>query len=157
MPLIKSYLTDRKQKAIINGKESNLLNINAGVPQGSILGPLFFLIFINDIVKEIGCTVKLFADDTTIYTIIEDPTFGARILNENLFKVYKWSEKWLVSFNPRKTESILISRKQNQMNHPSLFFDNNAVKEVTSHKHLGLILSNDAKWNAHIALTVSRA
>ena len=70
---IKSYLLDRKQKVVINGKESILLNINAGVPQGSLLGPLFFLIFINDIVQEIGCSIKLFADDTSIYIIVEDP------------------------------------------------------------------------------------
>ena len=63
---IKSYLSERKQKVIINGKESVVIEINAGVPQGSILGPLFFLIFINDIVTDIGCTIKLFADDTSV-------------------------------------------------------------------------------------------
>ena len=69
------YLTARK-KVIINGKESTLININAGMPENSILGLLFFLIFINDIVLEVGCTIKLFADDTSIYVIINNRKIG---------------------------------------------------------------------------------
>ena len=147
---IKSYLSNRKQKVIINGKESTVLEINAGVPQGSILGPLFFLIFINDIVVDIGCTIKLFADDTSIYIVIENPNLGAVILNENLEKVNQWSKQWLVTFNPNKPESLLISRKQNQNIHPPLLFDNVPVKEVNSHKHLGLTFNNSCHWGEHI-------
>ena len=81
------YLTARKQKVIINGKESTVITINAGVPQGSILGPLFFLIFINDIVLEVGCTIKLFADDTSIYVVIDNPNIAVLTLNYNLEKI----------------------------------------------------------------------
>ena len=153
---IKSYLLDRKQKVINNGKESISLNINAGVPQGSILGPLFFLIFINDIVQEIGCSIKLFADDTSIYIIVEDPNTGAQILNDNLNKVHTWSENWLVSFNPQKTESILISRKHNHINHPILSFNHVPVKEVTSHKHLGIILNTMCQWGNQIDQLINK-
>ena len=83
---IENYLLSRKQKVLLNGKESIILSINAGVPQGSILGPLFFLIFINDIVTEVGCSIKLFADDTSIYVIIENAQMDAYNLNENLTK-----------------------------------------------------------------------
>ena len=96
------YLTARKQKVIINGKESSLIEINAGVPQGYILGPLFFLIFINDIVLEVGCTIKLFADDASIYVIIDNPNIGALTLNNNLNTIHQWSQNWLVTFNPQK-------------------------------------------------------
>ena len=154
---IKSYLSNRKQKVIINGKESTVLEINAGVPQGSILWPLFFLIFINDIVVDIGCTIKLFADDTSIYIVIENPNLGAVILNENLEKVNQWSKQWLVTFNPNKTECLLISRKQNQNIHPPLLFDNVPVKEVNSHKHIGITFNNSCHWGEHIDNIVANA
>ena len=148
----------RKQRVVINGKESAYIEINAGVPQGSILGPLFFLIFINDIVLDIGCAIKLFADDTSIYLIIDHPNNAALELNENLEKVNNWSKQWLVKFNPRKTESLLISRKQNNpVIHPSLYFDRIPVVEVTSHKHLGLVFNNRCHWGEHIDYVVSKA
>ena len=69
---IEDYLVGRKQKVLVNGKESTIIQINTGVPQGSIRSPLFFLIFINDIVTDIGCSINLFADDTTIYILIDE-------------------------------------------------------------------------------------
>ena len=89
---IKSYLCNRKQRVVINGKESSYIGINAGVPQGSIIGPLFFLIFINGIVIDIGCTIKLFADDTSTYIVIENVINAALEMNENLNKVNTWSK-----------------------------------------------------------------
>ena len=154
---IKSYLSERKQKVIINGKESVVIEINAGVPQGSILGPLFFLIFINDIVTDIGCTIKLFADDTSVYIIIENPNTAALNLNSDLNKVHAWSKKWLVNFNPQKTETLLISRKPDNNIHPPLYFDNTQVKEVTNHKHLGLLFNNTCHWGEHIEMITSKA
>ena len=154
---IKSYLSERKQKVIINGKESVVIEINAGVPQGSILGPLFFLIFINDIVTDIGCTIKLFADDTSVYIIIENPNTAALNLNSDLNKVHAWSKKWLVNFNPQKTETLLISRKTDNNIHPPLYFDNTQVKEVTNHKHLGLLFNNTCHWGEHIEMITSKA
>ena len=147
---IKSYLNSRKQRVVINGIESDWIYINAGVPQGSILGPLFFLIFINDIVLEVNCSIKLFADDTTIYVVINNVNAAGELLNHNLDKVHKWSEKWLVNFNPQKTESLLISRKNQPVNHPPLLMNDIPVKEVDKHKHLGLIFNNKLHWGDHI-------
>ena len=98
----KNYLTDRKQKVIINGVESYLSDITAGVPQGSILGPLLFVIFINDIVTDIGSIVKLFADDTSVYVIVDSPLLAAERLNSDMEKIYLWSKACLVDFNPQK-------------------------------------------------------
>lgn len=154
---IKSYLSGRVQKVVINGKESSEIRINAGVPQGSILGPLFFLLFINDIVLEIGCCIKLFADDTTIYIIIENPNTDAQLLNNDLSKVHQWSHNWLVKFNPQKTESMLITRKHNHIQHPPLFFDNHPVTEVTTHKHLGLLFNTTCHWGDHIDQIICKA
>ena len=127
------------------------------MPQGSILGPLFFLIFINDIVIDIGCTIKLFADDTSIYIVIEDTNVAAENLNTDLNRVHVWSKKWLVNFNPQKTETLLISRKQQNIIHPTLYFNNTPIKEVSHHKHLGLVFNNTCHWDEHIDLITSKA
>ena len=73
---------------------------------------LFFLISINDIVIDIQSTIKLFADDTSLYLIIDNPQTTADILNRDLDKIHTWSTNWLVSFSPQKTETMTISRKK---------------------------------------------
>ena len=79
-----SYLSNRRQRVVLNGIESNWADVLAGVSQGSILGPLFFFIYINDIVNNIRSSIRLFADDTSIYIIIDDPQTAAFILNSDL-------------------------------------------------------------------------
>ena len=120
------------------------------MPQGSILGPILFLIYINDIVAEIGSNIRLFADDTSLYIIVENPITSAVCLNLDLSKISIWANNWLVDFNPIKTESMMISRKLNKPVHPPLFMQEVQIAEVSSHKHLGLILSNDCTWHQHI-------
>lgn len=131
--------------------------MQAGVPQGSILGPLLFLIYINDLVVNIDCNIKLFADDTSIYITVENPFSSAALLNSDLEKINDWSKKWLVSFNPSKTECMTISNKIKKPFHPSLIFDDVHLKEVESHKHLGVIFSSNLSWNQHIDEMISKA
>ena len=98
----------------------------------------FFLIYVNDIVVKIDSTVRLFADDTTLYLIVDDPHGAARQLNSDLEKkIHVWAERWLVKFNPTKSEALLLSRKTNKPLHPPLLMNNEPIHEVTSHKHLG--------------------
>ena len=104
----------REQRVAINGSNSNWLPVRAGVPQGSILGSLLFKIFINDIVNEINAEIKLFADDTSLYLIVDNPNDTAFLLNQDLNQLQRWSEKWLVKFNPNKTETMVISSKRNK-------------------------------------------
>ena len=75
------------------------------------MGPLLFLININDIVNNLSSNARLFADDTSLYVLVNNPNEAAVKLNEDLLKIYSWSKQWLVTFNPLKTESLLISRK----------------------------------------------
>ena len=96
----KSYLENRTQRVALEGCYSGYTNINAGVPQGSILGPLLFLIYINDIVREIGSNIRLFADDTSLHFIVEKPEIAANLMNADLNKIHEWSKQWLVNFNP---------------------------------------------------------
>ena len=114
-----SYLSERRQRVILPGTQSDWNYIHAGVPQGSILGPLLFLLYINDIVKDIQSNIRLFADDTSLFIVVENPDTAAQTLNSDLEKTTKWAKDWLVSFNPIKTETLLISRKLIQPAHPS--------------------------------------
>ena len=108
---LKSYLSKRSQRVLVNGKYSSFIEITSGVPQGSILGPLLFSIYFNDIVDDGKNHIFLFADDTTIVSIDSTWENDQFSLNEDLKKIEKWSSDWLTSFNPSKTELMSISNK----------------------------------------------
>ena len=112
------YLNNRQQRVVLPGTASNWTSLQAGVPQGSILGPLLFLVYINDIVENINSSIRLFADDTSLYIIVDDPINASNQLNNDLYKIHLWAKKWLVSFNPVKSESMIFSRKRNKPYHP---------------------------------------
>ena len=154
---ITDYLANRLQRVCIKGSFSSWKRIFAGVPQGSILGPLLFLIFINDIVNNIKTNIRLFADDTSLYHIVEDPLLTALYLNLDLSKIFAWAKQWLVDFHPQKTESLIISKKRNKPVHPTLYMGNSSIKEVNEHKHLGLVFTSDLLWHSHIKAISSKA
>ena len=155
---ISSYLHNRKQRVCLPGSLSAWKHIEAGVPQGSILGPLLFLIlYINDIINDISSNIRLFADDTSLYIIVRDPARAAETLNTDIRSITSWADKWLVKFNPKKTESLLISRKSTRLNHPSVYMRDCLIPEVDFHKHLGLNLSGDLTWHKHIDHIKSQA
>ena len=126
------YLDNRKQRVVITGVCSDWSLVKAGVPQGSILGPLLFLLYINDIVENINSSVRLFADDTSLYIIVDNPTQAAYQLNSDLLKIHQWATKWLVTFNPSKSESVIFSRKRNKPKHHNIFMDRQPIQEVNS-------------------------
>ena len=111
---LSDYLTNRKQRVVIPGGRSDWQFIRACVPQGSILGPLLFLLYINDIVADIQSYVRLFADDTSLYIIVDNPISSAEMINTDLETIHRGAEKWLVKFNPSKSESLLVSQKNNR-------------------------------------------
>ena len=152
-----SYLKDRQQRVIINGAKSEWGSIKAGVPQGSVLGPLLFLIFINDITYVINrCKIRLFADDTCLYIEVDEPDQAAEALNEDLDKIQEWANKWLITFSPPKTEDLLITNKRDRP-HPTLELNGQPIKKVKSHKHLGVHLTNDLSWTLHAEETAKKA
>jgi len=146
------YLKDRYQRVTINGQHSEWGVINAGVPQGSVLGPLLFLVFINDIVNEVNaCNVRLFADDTCIFLEVDNREETAVIINENLQKIDSWANKWLINFSAPKTKVLTVSNKRDAHRNPPLIFKNVNVEEVASHVYLGVRLSSDLTWKKHVA------
>lgn len=143
------YLSCRRQCVVLRNAKSSWGVLSAGVPQGSILGPLLFLIYINDIVQDLQSNVNLFADDTSLYLVIENPQTAAQQLQSDIEIIAAWAEKWLVTFNPSKSESLIVSRKRNSYHQP-LQMLNQTIPEVKDHKHLGLFLSHNCLWHSHI-------
>ena len=126
----------------INGKSSGWRNIEAGVPQGSVLGPLLFLLYINDLIDGMKSDARIFADDTSLFVVIDDPQTAFEILSHDLRLVEAWAKQWHMSFNLDPTKppiEIVFSVKNKPPNHPPLFFNGVVVKSEEQHKHLGLI------------------
>ena len=99
-----SYLVNRKQRVALNGFFSDYAIIESGVPQGSVLGPLLFLVYINDLQIDILSTVKFFADDTMLYSVVQDPLLSASQLNHDLEVIANWAYQWKMVFNPDPTK-----------------------------------------------------
>ena len=123
--------------------------------RSSVLGPLLFLIYVNDISDNIQSSISLFADDTTLYFSSKFPKHLHLVLSEDLLTLGKWSDTWGVSFNAQKTKVLTIS--SNRGEHLPLIFNNMQLQEVDSHKHLGLLFHNSLSWHPHIISLHQRA
>ena len=135
-------------------------NVLAGVPQGSILGPLLFLIYINDLAADLECNVKLFADDTSLFTVVHDPNAASEKINNDLALVSQWAHDWRMSFNPdpqKQAVELPFSKKRLAVYTPCLHLNNIPVKQVEEHKHLALILDSKLSFSSHIKSSVSKA
>ena len=100
---MESYLSNRFQRVVLNGQTSSWRSILARVPQGSILGPLLFLIYINDIPDGLKCNVKLFADDTSNFSTVKNKNDSAKYLTHDLSLTIKWAFQWKMLFDPDPT------------------------------------------------------
>ena len=143
------YLTNRFQRVGIKGQNSDWAKVTAGVPQGSVLGPLLFMVYINDLVDNIQSSVKLYADDTTLYIASENSADGIALLNLDLQTISDWSKQWLVTFCPQKTEFMNLSLRQKDET-DSPIFEGQPLKTVQSHKHLGVTFTSNLSWSEHI-------
>ena len=119
------------------------------MPQGSRLGPLLFLIYMNDITQDIESDILIFADDTSLFSKGSDPSETAQILNRDLEKISLWAAKWKVQFNASKTKDIIFTNKVLN-NSPPLIFNGTFIDRVNLHKHLGLYLSSTLDWGKQV-------
>jgi hypothetical protein len=108
-----NYLFKRRQKVINKNSWSSFEPVSAGVPQGSVLGPLMFLIYINDIGEKLISLSRLFADDTSLGYSSQSVDQIKTVINHDLLELNAWSSKWLMSFNPEKTEILFFSNTGN--------------------------------------------
>ena len=114
MNIIIDFLSFRKQRFDLNGQASPWVFVKAGVPQGFILGPLLFLIYINNLSDGVSTTAKLFADDTFFFSIVQNVKTSASHLNSNLSKASNWAFQWEMSFNPdpsQQAQEVICSHK----------------------------------------------
>ena len=113
--ILQDFLCNRKQRVVLNGQFSSWADVNAGVPQGSILGPLLFLIYLNDLSDGLKSECKLSADDTSLFSVINDINTSVSDLNEDLEKIVNWAFKWKMNFNldlNKQAQEIKFSRKK---------------------------------------------
>ena len=152
----RDYLDNRKQRVIINGKHSSWANVTASVPQGSVLGPLLFLKYINDITTNLSSKTTLYADDTSISKHVTDPITSNNELQHDLTTIETWADKWKIKFNPVKSEALLITRGLNRAD--SMFiFQNHIVNNVNEHTHLGLTWNKGGTWKNHLSNIINKA
>ena len=130
---------------------------NKQVPQGSVLGPLMFLVYINDIVDNLESVINLFADDTSLSIENDNPIISGAILQSDIEKINNWADKWLVKFNLSKSKSLLISRKRVKPDHLVLTMSNIVIPSVQFHNHLGICVSCDGSWDQQIQSIVEKA
>ena len=183
---INAFLTGRSQEVVVNGTHSVLRPVRSGVPQGTVLGPLLFLIYINDIEKNLSSSIRLFADDSALYRSISSLK-DAVLLQEDLFKLQNWAITWQMAFNVSKCKLLRITyRKTCRCNFIYRMYHQNAssstptspdllalaqsnisrsiaasefcdLEEVTSDRYLGVILDNKLNFNKHIDEITNKA
>ena len=130
------------------------------MPQGSVLGPLLFLVYINDLKTNIKSNVKFFADDTMLFSVVKDPKLSADELNHDLELINRWAHQWKMQFNPDPTKQaneILFSCKKEKPVHPPLFFNGTTVSLASEQKHLGLILKPNLSFEKHLHEKMTKA
>ena len=153
--LIRSYLTDRKQQTIINNIQSDISVITCGVPQGSILGPLLFNIYINDIIKASKFTVKLFADDACLLCSSKDPIQLEKMVNAELININTWRQFNKLSVNFSKSNYIIFTNKKNKHQF-NINMDKYTLEQTYNTKYLGVIMDHKLQWNRHIDYIINK-
>ncbi len=151
---VKSFLTSRIQQVVVNGKKSWWMNVTSGIPQGSVLGPVLFVLFINDLPETVSSEVFLFADDTKIFKVIKGNEDQKR-LREDLNALNEWSEKWLLKFHPGKCKHMHVGKSVPDSVTYSLNSTN--LQSITQEKDIGVIIDADLEFESHISEKVKKA
>ena len=157
--IISSFLEDRYQRVTLDGETSDWAEVEAGVPQGSILGPLFFLIYINDLFDTVSSDIRIFADDTFIFKVINCQE-SHQDLDSDLQNITKWAEQWKMSFNPDITKpahDVTFSSKRNPQLGVPLSFNNIPIKVTKKSNHLGMLLDHMLEFDNHVKEKISKA
>ena len=149
LKLVQNYLINRKQRVVQNGSYSDYTSIESGAPQGSVLGPLLFLVYINDLERNIKSNVKFFADDTILFSIVKNPEISANDLIRDLDVIHQWAHQWKLEFNTdpiKQATEVLFSCKKSSPKHPQIMFNGTVVAKMNEQKHLGLIIDSSLSF-----------
>ena len=150
---IYNFLSGRRQRVRVNDSYSEYANVNSGIPQGSILGPVLFIIFINYLPDVVRSICKIFADDTKIY----ESDKNHQSLQEDLHKLLEWSERWQLFFNSSKCSCLHYGSTNKKHTY---YIDQNhttELKTTSSEKDVGVTFSSDLKFDLHISNIIKKA
>lgn len=152
---IQNYLEGREQRVVLNGTISTSTRVTSGVPQGSVLGPLLFLIYINDITENIQSHIKLFADDCVLYREI-NTSDDLAMLQTDINILSSWCNQWKMSLNLSKCKHIRFSRSKLHDSY-SYLINGTVLCTVFEYVYLGVLFADSLKWNSHIERTIGKA
>ena len=159
LSLLENYLKNREQRVVLNGQTPEWRKIKSGVPQGSVLGPLLFLIYINDLPDGLSSICKIFADDASLFSKVIDINESANNLNSDLEKITKWAHQWKMQFNPdpnKQANQVIFSKKLNGISYPSVKFNNNDIAKCSDQKHLGIVLDSMLNFESHLKQKIKK-
>ena len=160
LEFLEDYLRNRYQRVVLNGTKSDWIALEAGVPQGSVLGPILFLIYINDLPDNINSQMKLFADDSSLFTRVDDIHTTHEKLVADLETVTAWAHQWKMVFNPdisKQAIEVVFSGKKNKVNHPNLHLNVIPVARHDYTKYLGVYLDSGLNFSKHVKEAISKA
>jgi hypothetical protein len=143
-------------RVVLNGHETDWAAVLSGVPQGSVLGPLLFLIYVNEIPDIIESSVKMFADDTKLWRTIQSEE-DEQILQQDLDRLEDWSKEWLLKFNASKCKVMQIGRKKTVNYQLRDGTDSVNLEETEMEKDLGVWISKDLKWSQQCRKSAGKA
>ena len=152
---IESFLVGRSQTVVLDGESSDELPVLSGVPQGSVLGPILFLLYINDLPENVQSQVRLFADDTAVYLTVQDPNDSKR-LQSDLNVLQEWEKKWDMEFNPSKCQVLHITRSRTPIRY-KYTMHGQILESVENARYLGVDISSDLGFSHHINRITSNA
>ena len=151
--VLRDFLSCGKQRVVLNGRHSSWDNVSVTVPKGSILGPLLFLIYTNDLSNALSSNWKLFTNDTSLFSVVNNIHKSATTLRQDLNATTNWAIQWKMIFNPdlsKQAQEVIFSRKIKKLLHPTLLFNNIRESNSLFQKHLGLILDIKLNLSEHI-------
>ena len=152
--ILTEFLTNRKQRVVVDGHHGDWRRVISGVPQGSVLGPLLFILFTQDMWVGLENQLIAYADDATLLAVIPSPAQRRMVsesLNRDLAKINDWCKLWGMKLNANKTQSMIVSRSRTLVpNHPDLFIDDVVLHTCDSFKILGIVFDRKFTFEQHI-------
>ena len=150
---IRDFLKNRRQRVVVGKEKSEWEIVKSGIPQGSVLGPLMFVIFINDLPDAVSSTIKIFADDTKIYRKVNNDE-DREILQNDINKLQEWAQTWQLHFNASKCK---VMHKGYNNKYSNYNIDNKQLQKVSDEKDLGVTVDRELKFHKHVSQAVSKA
>ncbi len=146
---ITTFLTNRTQRVLLDGSSSDTVPVSPGVPQGTVLGPLLFLLYVNDLpLSTLNSSTRLFADDSLLFRAVKTPN-DCRLSQKDLDALQRWERTWQKHFRPDKCKLLRFTRAHNPIHHTYTLHSSD-LESVHTRRYLGVHLSTDLKFNTHI-------